>query len=384
MLITEDIKYIGVNDRKTDLFEGQYKIPSGISYNSYLINDEKIAVFDTSDASFMEEWLYNLKNALGERKPDYLIVLHMEPDHSSNIKAFTELYPNAKIVASEKAFAMMKQFFGTDFQEKQVVAGEGTTLSLGRHNLTFLTAPMVHWPEVIVAYDSFDKVLFSADGFGKFGTPDTDEAWADEARRYYIGIVGKYGVQVQTLLKKASALDIEIICPLHGPVLKENLGYYLNLYDTWSGYTPEEDGVMIAYTSVYGNTKKAAEYLYEKLKEKGVKNVVLSDLARSDMSLVTSDAFKYSKLVLATTTYNADIFPFMKEFIDHLTERNFQNRHVAFIENGSWAPMAAKVMKGLLEKSKNLTYAETEVKILSALTDENKKELEALASELAK
>ncbi|MDO5478318.1 MAG: MBL fold metallo-hydrolase [Clostridia bacterium] len=373
MLITNDIKYIGVNDRKTDLFEGQYKIPSGISYNSYVILDEKVAVFDTSDAAFCEEWLYNLKNAIGERTPDYLIVLHMEPDHSSNIKAFTELYPDAKIVASAKAFAMMKQFFGTDFTDKQVVAGEGTTLSLGRHNLTFLTAPMVHWPEVIVAYDSFDKVLFSADGFGKFGTPDTDEAWADEARRYYIGIVGKYGAQVQSLLKKASALDIKIICPLHGPVLKDNLGYYLNLYNTWSSYTPEEDGVMIAYTSVYGNTKKAAEYLYEKLKEKGVKTVILTDLARSDMSLATSDAFKYSKLVLATTTYNADIFPFMKEFIDHLTERNFQKRKVSFIENGSWAPMATKVMKGMLEKSKDLTYAVTEVKILSAMTEENKK-----------
>lgn len=384
MLITNDIKYIGVNDRKTDLFEGQYKIPSGISYNSYVILDEKVAVFDTSDAAFCEEWLYNLKNAIGERTPDYLIVLHMEPDHSSNIKAFTELYPDAKIVASAKAFAMMKQFFGTDFTDKQVVAGEGTTLSLGRHNLTFLTAPMVHWPEVIVAYDSFDKVLFSADGFGKFGTPDTDEAWADEARRYYIGIVGKYGAQVQSLLKKASALDIKIICPLHGPVLKDNLGYYLNLYNTWSSYTPEEDGIMIAYTSVYGNTKKAAEYLYEKLKEKGVKTVILTDLARSDMSLATADAFKYSKLVLATTTYNADIFPFMREFIDHLTERNFQKRKVSFIENGSWAPMAAKVMKGMLEKSKDLTYAVTEVKILSAMTEENKKELEALASELAK
>lgn len=384
MLITNDIKYIGVNDRKTDLFEGQYKIPSGISYNSYVILDEKVAVFDTSDAAFCEEWLYNLKNAIGERKPDYLIVLHMEPDHSSNIKAFTELYPDAKIVASAKAFAMMKQFFGTDFTDKQVVAGEGTTLSLGRHNLTFLTAPMVHWPEVIVAYDSFDKVLFSADGFGKFGTPDTDEAWADEARRYYIGIVGKYGAQVQSLLKKAAALDIKTICPLHGPVLKDNLGYYLNLYNLWSSYTPEEDGVMIAYTSVYGNTKKAAEYLYEKLKEKGVKTVILTDLARSDMSLATADAFKYSKLVLATTTYNADIFPFMREFIDHLTERNFQKRKVSFIENGSWAPMATKVMKGMLEKSKDLTYAVTEVKILSAMTEENKTELEALASELAK
>ena len=382
MYITDDIKYIGVNDAKKDLFEGQYRIPSGISYNSYIIMDEKIAVMDTVDADFKDEWLYNMKTIIGDKSPDYLIVHHMEPDHSANIFAFTQIYPDAKIVASQKAFAMMKQFFGVDFSEKAMVVSEGDTLPLGKHTLTFINAPMVHWPEVIVSYDSFSKVLFSADGFGKFGTPDTDEAWADEARRYYIGIVGKYGTQVSALLKKAANLDIEIICPLHGPVLKENLPYYLNLYNTWSSYSPEEDGVLIAYTSIYGNTKKAAEYLYEKLKEKGCKTVVMADLARTDMSLVTADAFKYSKLVLATTTYNADIFPFMKEFIDHLTERNFQNRKVSFIENGSWAPMATKVMKAMLEKSKNLTFAETEVKILSAMTEENCAEIEKLASEL--
>ena len=382
MYITDDIKYIGVNDAKKDLFEGQYRIPSGISYNSYIIMDEKIAVMDTVDADFKDEWLYNIKTIIGDKSPDYLIVHHMEPDHSANIFAFTQIYPDAKIVASQKAFAMMKQFFGVDFSEKAMVVSEGDTLPLGKHTLTFINAPMVHWPEVIVSYDSFSKVLFSADGFGKFGTPDTDEAWADEARRYYIGIVGKYGTQVSALLKKAANLDIEIICPLHGPVLKENLPYYLSLYNTWSSYAPEEDGVLVAYTSIYGNTKKAAEYLYEKLKEKGCKTVVMADLARTDMSLVTADAFKYSKLVLATTTYNADIFPFMKEFIDHLTERNFQNRKVSFIENGSWAPMATKVMKAMLEKSKNLTFAETEVKILSAMTEENRAEIEKLASEL--
>ncbi len=382
MNITESIKYIGVNDRNKDLFEGQYKVPSGISYNSYIISDEKTAVMDTVDASFGEEWLYNLKTVLGDKSPDYLVVLHMEPDHSANILAFTIAFPDAKIVTSSKAFAMMKQFFGVDFSDKAITVSEGDTLSLGKRTLTFLTAPMVHWPEVIVAYDDYDKVLFSADGFGKFGTPDTDEPWIEEARRYYIGIVGKYGTQVMALLKKAANLDIRTICPLHGPVLKENISYYINLYSIWASYNPEEDGVLIAYTSVYGNTKAAAEYLYEKLREKGAKTVVLTDLARSDMSLATADAFKYSKLVLATTTYNADIFPFMREFIDHLTERNFQNRKVAFIENGSWAPMATKVMKGMLEKSKNLTFAETEVKILSAMTEENKKELEKLAGEL--
>ena len=382
MYITDTIKYIGVNDRVKDLFEGQYKVPSGISYNSYLIEDSKIAIMDTVDAAFGDEWLYNIKTALGEKTPDYLVVLHMEPDHSANILAFTNSFPDAKIVASQKAFTMMKQFFGVDFSSKAITVGEGDTLKLGRRTLTFVTAPMVHWPEVIVAYDDCDKVLFSADGFGKFGTPDTDEPWIDEARRYYIGIVGKYGTQVQSLLKKASSLDISMICPLHGPVLKENLPYYINLYSKWSSYEAEEDGVLIAYTSVYGNTKSAAEYLYEKLKEKGVKTVVLTDLARSDMSLATADAFKYSKLVLATTTYNADIFPFMREFINHLTERNFQNRKVSFIENGSWAPMATKAMKAMLEKSKNLTFAETEVKILSSMTEENRRELEKLASEL--
>lgn len=382
MYISDTIKYIGVNDRVKDLFEGQYKVPSGISYNSYLIEDSEIAIMDTVDAAFGDEWLYNIKTALGEKTPDYLVVLHMEPDHSANILAFTNSFPDAKIVASQKAFTMMKQFFGVDFSSKAITVGEGDTLKLGRRTLTFVTAPMVHWPEVIVAYDDCDKVLFSADGFGKFGTPDTDEPWIDEARRYYIGIVGKYGTQVQALLKKAATLDISMICPLHGPVLKENLPYYINLYSKWAGYEAEEDGVLIAYTSVYGNTKSAAEYLYEKLKEKGVKTVVLTDLARSDMSLATADAFKYSKLVLATTTYNADIFPFMREFINHLTERNFQNRKVSFIENGSWAPMATKVMKAMLEKSKNLIFAETEVKILSAMTDENRAELEKLASEL--
>ena len=382
MYISENIKYIGVNDRNKDLFEGQYKVPSGISYNSYIIADEKTAVMDTVDAAFGEEWLYNIKAAMGEKNPDYLIVLHMEPDHSANIFAFTKEYPDAKIVSSAKSFTMMSQFFGVDFSDKAIIVGEGDTLSLGNRKLTFLTAPMVHWPEVIVAYDDYDKVLFSADGFGKFGTPDTDEPWIDEARRYYIGIVGKYGAQVTALLKKAANLDINTICPLHGPVLKENLSYYINLYSKWAGYDAEEEGILIAYTSVYGNTKAAAEYLYEKLKEKGAKTVVLADLARTDMSLATADAFRYSKLVLATTTYNADIFPFMKEFIDHLTERSFQNRKIAFIENGSWAPMATKVMKGMFEKSKNLTFAETEVKILSAMTKENRAELEKLAAEL--
>ena len=382
MYISENIKYIGVNDRNKDLFEGQYKVPSGISYNSYIIADEKTAVMDTVDAAFGEEWLYNIKAAMGEKNPDYLIVLHMEPDHSANIFAFTKEYPDAKIVSSAKSFTMMSQFFGVDFSDKAIIVGEGDTLSLGNRKLTFLTAPMVHWPEVIVAYDDYDKVLFSADGFGKFGTPDTDEPWIDEARRYYIGIVGKYGAQVTALLKKAANLDINTICPLHGPVLKENLSYYINLYSKWAGYEAEEEGILIAYTSVYGNTKAAAEYLYEKLKEKGAKTVVLADLARTDMSLGTADAFRYSKLVLATTTYNADIFPFMKEFIDHLTERSFQNRKIAFIENGSWAPMATKVMKGMFEKSKNLTFAETEVKILSAMTKENRAELEKLAAEL--
>ena len=378
MIITNDIKYIGVNDHNIDLFEGQYIVPNGMAYNSYAIIDEKIAIMDSVDASFGEEWLGNIKNALGDRKPDYIIVQHMEPDHSANIVSFIDAYPEAKIVASAKAFVMMKNFFGDDFADKQVVVGEGDKLSLGKHELTFVAAPMVHWPEVIVTYDSTDKVLFSADGFGKFGALDVKEDWACEARRYYIGIVGKYGLPVQTLLKKVAALDIQIICPLHGPVLNENLGYY-----TWSSYKPEEDGVMIAYTSVYGNTKKAVMELAEQLKANGCPKVVVNDLAREDMAEVVEDAFRYSKLVLATTTYNGDIFPFMRQFIDAITERNYSNRTVAFIENGSWAPTATKVMKGMLEKSKNLTYAEAEVKIMSALNDDSMAQVEALAKELA-
>ena len=382
MTITNDIKYIGVNDHNIDLFEGQYIVPNGIAYNSYAIIDEKIAIMDSVDSNFKDEWLGNIKSALDGRNPDYLVVQHMEPDHSANITSFVEAYPEAKIVSSKKSFEMMKNFFGTDFSEKQVVVGEGDTLSLGKHNLTFVTAPMVHWPEVIVTYDSTDKVLFSADGFGKFGALDVEEDWACEARRYYIGIVGKYGAQVQALLKKAANLDIKIICPLHGPVLTENLGYYLDLYNTWSSYQPEEEGVVIAYTSVYGNTKKAVMKLKDKLEANGCRKVTVNDLARCDMAEAVEDAFRYSKIVLATTTYNADIFPFMREFINHLTERGFKNRTVAFIENGSWAPMAVKVMKGMLEKSINLTYAENEVKILSALNEDSEKQLDALAKEL--
>ena len=384
MTITNDIKYIGVNDHDIDLFEGQYDVPNGMAYNSYVIVDEKIAVMDSVDVRFGEQWLKNIENALGGRKPDYLVVQHMEPDHSANIVSFANAYPEAKIVSSAKAFVMMKNFFGTDFADRQVVVGEGDTLSLGAHTLNFLTAPMVHWPEVIVTYDSCDKVLFSADGFGKFGALDVEEDWACEARRYYIGIVGKYGAQVQALLKKASALEIKTICPLHGPVLSENLGYYINLYDIWSGYRVESEGVVIAYTSVYGNTEKAVMLLADKLKELGCPKVAVNDLARCDMAEAVEDAFRYGKLVLATTTYNADIFPFMRQFIDHLTERNYSNRTVAFIENGSWAPMAAKVMRGMLEKSKNITYTETGVKILSALNDESKAQITALAEELCK
>ncbi|MBQ7346698.1 MAG: flavin reductase [Clostridia bacterium] len=384
MYITNDIKYIGVNDHKVDLFEGQYTVPNGMSYNSYAIIDEKIAIMDTVDAGFTHEWLDNLQNTLGGRKPDYLIVQHMEPDHSANIMNFVKTYPEAKIVASSKAFVMMKNFFGTDFAEKQIAVGEGDTLTLGKHQLTFVTAPMVHWPEVIVTYDSTDKVLFSADGFGKFGALDVEEAWADEARRYYIGIVGKYGVQVQNLLKKAAGLDIQTICPLHGPVLTENLGYYLGLYHTWSSYQPEEEGIVIAYTSVYGNTKKAVLRLAEKLEANGCPKVVVNDLARCDMAKAVEDAFRYSKLVLATTTYNAEIFPFMREFIHHLTERNFSNRTVGLIENGSWAPLAAKVMRGMFEKSKNLAFTDTTVKILSALNEESIAQLDALADELCR
>ena len=384
MIITNDIKYVGVDDRKIDLFEGQYIVPNGISYNSYVILDRKVAVMDTVDAAFTHEWLDNIQNVLGDKTPDYLIIQHMEPDHSANIVNFTKRYPEATVVSSQKSFAMMNQFFGTDFADKRIVVGDGDTLSLGKHNLTFVAAPMVHWPEVIVTYDSTDKVLFSADGFGKFGTPDTDEDWACEARRYYIGIVGKYGVQVQNLLKKAATLDIEVICPLHGPVLSENLGYYLNLYNIWSSYQVEDDGIMIAYTSVYGNTKKAVLQLAEKLKANGCPKVVVNDLARCDMAEAVEDAFRYGKLVLATTTYNSEIFPFMREFINHLTERNFQNRTVAFIENGSWAPMATKVMKDLLSNSKNITFAENSVKIVSALNEESTAQLNALADELCK
>lgn len=384
MIITGDVKYIGVNDHKIDLFEGQYKVPSGMSYNSYAIIDEKIAIVDTVDAAFTHEWLDNIGNTLEGRQPDYLIVQHMEPDHSANIMNFMKAYPNTVIVSSAKAFAMMKNFFGTDFTDSRIVVGEGNTLSLGRHQLTFVTAPMVHWPEVIVTYDSTDKILFSADGFGKFGAIDANEPWVDEARRYYIGIVGKYGTQVQSLLKKASALDIQMICPLHGPVLKENLGYYINLYNTWSSYQPEEEGIVVAYTSVYGNTKKAVLKLVDKLKENGCPRVVVHDLARCDMALAVADAFRYSKLVLATTTYNAEIFPFMREFIEHLAERNFSNRTVGLIENGSWAPLAAKIMKGLLEYCKNITFADTTVKILSALNEESTQQVNALADELCK
>ena len=383
MHITKDIKYIGVNDHQVDLFEGQYVVPNGMSYNSYVILDEKIAVMDTVDQNFGQEWLANLEAVLEGRKPDYLVVHHMEPDHSANIDVFLKAYPEATVVSSAKAFAMMKGFFGTDYADRRIVVGEGSTLSLGKHVLTFVTAPMVHWPEVVVSYDSTDKVLFSADGFGKFGALDVEEPWACEARRYYIGIVGKYGAQVQALLKKAAALDITIICPLHGPVLTENLGYYINLYDIWSSYKVEDEGVVVAYTSVYGNTKKAAELLVQKLEEKGV-TVSVHDLARTDMAEAVEDAFRYSKLVLATTTYNGDVFPFMKEYIHHLTERNYQNRTVAFLENGSWAPVAGKVMAKMLEGSKNLTFAENNVKIFSALSQESVAQIEALAEELSK
>ena len=383
MIITNDIKYIGVNDHKVDLFEGQYIVPNGMAYNSYAIIDEKIAIMDSVDLRFADEWIENTKEALCGRTPDYLVIQHMEPDHSSSIMEFVKAFPNVTLVSSAKAFVMMNAFFGTDFSDNRIVVGEGDKLILGNHELNFVSAPMVHWPEVIVTYDSKYKVLFSADGFGKFGALDVEEDWACEARRYYIGIVGKYGAQVQALLKKAAALDIETICPLHGPVLSENLGYYINLYDTWSSYRPESEGVCIAYTSVYGNTKAAVDMLAEELMAKGVK-VAVSDLARCDIAEAVEDAFRYDRLVLATTTYNADIFPFMKEFINHLTERNYQNRRVAFIENGSWAPMATKVMKGMLEKSKNLCYAETEVKILCAMNEENREQIKALAEELAK
>ena len=383
MEISNDIKYIGVNDHEIDLFEGMYDVPNGMAYNSYVILDDKTAVMDTVDAHFGGEWLGNLEKALGGRTPDYLVVQHMEPDHSANIKVSADKYPNAKIVASAKAFVMMGQFFGDAFTDRQIVVGENDTLSLGKHTLTFVTAPMVHWPEVIMTYDNVDKALFSADGFGKFGALDADEDWACEARRYYFGIVGKYGAQVQAVLKKAAALDIEKILPLHGPLLLENLGYYLNLYNIWSSYGVESEGVVIAYTSVYGNTKKAVELLAEKLKESGCPKVTVTDLARDDMAEAVEDAFRYGKLVLATTTYNADIFPFMRDFILHLTERNYQNRTIGIIENGSWAPTAAKVIKGMFEKSKNITFTDTTVTLKSALSAESEAQIAALAKELA-
>ena len=382
--ITNDIRYVGVNDHEIDLFEGQYDVPNGMAYNSYAILDAQIAIMDTVDIRFTHQWLDNISSALGSRKPDYLIVQHMEPDHAGNIANFMNLYTDARIVASAKAFAMMNQFFGTDYADRRIVVGEGDTLSLGKHTLTFVTAPMVHWPEVIVTYDSCDKVLFSADGFGKFGANDVEEEWDCEARRYYIGIVGKYGMQVQKLLKKAASLDIAIICPTHGPVLSENLGHYISLYDIWSSYRPESEGIVIAYTSVYGHTKEAVQLLASKLTAKGCPKVVVTDLAREDMAEAVENAFRYNKLVLATTTYNAEIFPFMREFINHLTERSFQGRTVALMENGSWAPLAAKVMQSMLEPCKNITYAKTTVKILSALNDESRAQIEDLSDELCK
>lgn len=382
MNISKDIRYIGVNDHKIDLFEGQYIVPNGMAYNSYIILDDKIAVMDSVDINFTDEWLSNIERELDGKTPDYLIVSHMEPDHSASILDFTKKYPEAVIAASSKAFDMMRNFFGVDFADKRIVVGEGDTLELGAHTLTFLTAPMVHWPEVIVTYDSKDKVLFSADGFGKFGALDVEEDWACEARRYYVGIVGKFGAQVQALLKKASKLDIQTICPLHGPVLSENLSYYLDLYNTWSSYGVEKEGVMIAYTSVYGNTKKAAEKLAEKLEKCGCQKVALNDLARCDMAEAVEDAFKFGKIVLATTTYNGDVFPFMKEFIHHLIDHNFQNRTIGFIENGSWAPTAVRVMKNMLEKCKNINYCKNDVKIISALNEESLSQIDALAEEL--
>ena len=382
MKVTNDIAYIGVNDHKIDLFEGHYDVPNGMAYNSYAIIDKKIAIMDTVDRNFKFEWLNNLEEALGDRKPDYLVVQHMEPDHSANILNFMTSYPEATIVSSAKAFTMMKNFFGTEFEDRRIVVKEGDTLELGEHTLAFVAAPMVHWPEVIMTYDTKDKVLFSADGFGKFGALDVDEDWACEARRYYIGIVGKYGAQVQNVLKKAAKLDIQTICPLHGPVLKENLGYYLDLYNTWSSYGVETEGIMIAYTSVYGHTKAAVELLADKLKANGCPKVVVNDLAREDMAECVEDAFRYGRIVLATTTYNADIFPFMREFIEHLTERNFQNKQIAFIENGSWAPLAAKTMKKMLEGCKNLEFVEPTVKIMSALNDESRGQIDKLASAL--
>ncbi len=382
MQITNDVLYVGVNDHKVDLFEGQYDVPNGMAYNSYVIKDEKTAVIDTVDINFTHEWLDKVADALGGTSPDYLIIQHMEPDHSANIQNFVKVYPNAKLVANSKTFAMMAQFFDFDIDSRKIIVENGESFSLGKHNLTFVFAPMVHWPEVMMTYDSTDKILFSADGFGKFGALDVEEDWACEARRYYIGIVGKYGAQVQNVLKKASQLDIQIICPLHGPILKENLGYYLNLYNIWSSYAVESDGIVIAYTSVYGHTKAAIEKLADMLRRKGAPKVSIHDLARDDMAEAVEDAFRYGKLVLATTTYNAEIFPFMREFINHLTERNYQNRTVALIENGSWAPLAAKTMRKMFEKSKNITFADNVVTIKSALKPDSEAQLEKLADEL--
>ena len=384
MTVTGDIKYVGVNDHAIDLFEGMYEVPNGMAYNSYVVLDEKTAIMDTVDAGFRDEWLENLEKVLNGRKPDYLIVQHMEPDHSANIINLLERYPDVMVVASAKAFTMMKNYFGTDFAKNRIIVSDGDELCLGRHKLIFVTALMVHWPEVIMTYDSTDKVLFSADAFGKFGAIDAEEDWEDEARRYYFGIVGKYGVSVQKLLGKVREYDIQRICPLHGPVLAENIGYYLEKYDIWSSYQPEEEGILIAYTSVYGNTKKAVQILAEKLKDMGCPKVVIKDLARCDMSEVVAEAFRYSKLVLATTTYNVGIFPFMREFIDWLTERNFSNRMIAFVENGSWMPVAAKLMQEKLEKCKEIVFTENAVKILSALTEESIVQLELLANELCK
>ena len=380
--VTEDIIDVGVNDHEVDLFEGQYDVPNGMAYNSYVVLDEKVAVFDTVDAHFKDEWLANLEEAFEGRTPDYLIVQHMEPDHAANIANFAEKYPEAKIVGNAKTFPMMKQFFGTDFADRQVIVKEGETLSTGKHNLTFVMAPMVHWPEVMMTYDTTDKIFFSADAFGKFGALDVEEEWDCEARRYYIGIVGKYGPMVQKLFGKVGSLEIKAICPLHGPVLTENLEHYLNLYNIWSSYQVETEGTVIAYTSVYGNTKKAVELLAEKLKEEGCPKVVVTDLARDDMAEAVEDAFRYGKLILATTTYNGDIFPFMKEFINHLTERNYQNRMIGFVENGSWTPMAAKIMKAAFEKSKNITFADTTVTIRSAVDETSEAQIAALAKEM--
>ena len=382
-MVTNDVKYIGVNDHKIDLFEGQYIVPNGMAYNSYAIIDEKIAIMDSVDANFKNEWLDNIKSVLGDRTPDFLIVQHMEPDHSANIHEFALNYPDAKIIATDRAFVMMKKFFGTDYADRRVVVGEGDTLNLGKHNLTFVLAPMVHWPEVMMTYDATDKILFSADGFGKFGALDIEEDWACEARRYYIGIVGKYGAQVQAVLKKASTLDIQIICPLHGPVLKENLGYYINLYDIWSSYGVESEGTLICYTSIYGNTKKAVEMLAEELKANGCSKVVVNDLARCDMAEAVEDAFRYGKLILATTTYNGDLFPFMRNFIRELTERGYKNRKIGIVENGTWAPVVKNKITKLLENSKEITFADTVVTIHSALNDESREKIKELAKEMA-